>query len=92
MLVLTRKEGEEIIIGRDIKVVVLKISEGRVLLGIAAPEDVPIKRRELLARDRRQPTPPLVSSQVWKQHLPNPSRPGTVPWNPGQQETLRPAQ
>jgi carbon storage regulator len=50
MLVLSRKDGEEIIIGKDIKVVVLEIQGGRVRLGIDAPRSTSIFRQELLAR------------------------------------------
>ncbi|MCH5377347.1 MAG: carbon storage regulator [Planctomycetes bacterium] len=47
MLVLSRKSGEEIIIGDNIRLVVSRISGNRVTLGIAAPNDVHITRGEL---------------------------------------------
>ena len=47
MLVLSRKAGEEIVIGSDIRVVVNRISGNRVILGVAAPRDVRIIRGEL---------------------------------------------
>ena len=47
MLVLSRKVGEEIIIGDNIKVVVNRISGNRVTIGVAAPSDVHIVRGEL---------------------------------------------
>jgi len=48
MLVLTRKIDERITIGDDIELVVVAIDSrgGRVRLGIAAPEDVEIHRKE----------------------------------------------
>ena len=47
MLVLSRKEGESIVIDGEIRVTVLK-SNGKVTrLGIEAPSDVPIRRSEL---------------------------------------------
>ena len=49
MLVLSRKVGEEIIIGDNIKVVVNRISGNRVTIGVAAPSDVHIVRGELKA-------------------------------------------
>lgn len=49
MLVLSRKLGEEILIGDDVRLVVYRISGNRVRLGIAAPEGVPVHRAELLA-------------------------------------------
>jgi len=50
MLVITRKNGERLIIGHDIEVTVLKIRGNRVKLGIRGPADVPIHRMELQAR------------------------------------------
>jgi carbon storage regulator len=47
MLVLTRKSGEEIVIGREIRLTVLGIQGNRVQLGIAGPADVPIHRLEV---------------------------------------------
>lgn len=47
MLVLSRKAGEEILIGDGIRLVVSRISGNRVTLGIAAPQDVHIARGEL---------------------------------------------
>lgn len=48
MLVLTRKAGEEIQIGQDVKVVVRRISGNRVILAIDAPQGVRILRGELV--------------------------------------------
>lgn len=49
MLVLSRKDGEEIIIGTGDKAirVVVHLNGSRVRIGIAAPRDVPVKRGEL---------------------------------------------
>ena len=46
MLVLTRKIGEEILIGDSIKVAVVKIEGNKVRVGIEAPRDVVIHRPE----------------------------------------------
>jgi carbon storage regulator len=48
MLVLSRKPGETIIVGEDIVVTVVSINGNRIKLGIEAPPEVSIKRRELL--------------------------------------------
>lgn len=53
MLVLSRKEGEQIMIGKDIMLVLLEIRGERVRLGIEAPKDVNILRREVYDRIRR---------------------------------------
>lgn len=47
MLVLSRKPGEEIVIGNDIRVTVVEVKGGRVKIGIQAPNDVTIFRSEL---------------------------------------------
>jgi carbon storage regulator len=47
MLVLSRKEGEKLIVGENITIVVSKISGNRVTLGIEAPRDVKVVRGEL---------------------------------------------
>lgn len=50
MLVLTRKEGERILIGENISVVVVRIVGEGVRIGIEAPADVSIYRSELKER------------------------------------------
>jgi len=47
MLVLTRKEDESIMIGDDIEVKVLDLRENQVKLGIVAPREVAVHRREV---------------------------------------------
>ena len=47
MLVLSRKIGEQIVIGNGIVLVVKRIAGGRVTVGIQAPGDVRIIRGEL---------------------------------------------
>ncbi len=53
MLVLSRKQGETICIGGNIEVTVLATTGNRVRLGIAAPRDVNIVRKELLEKTAR---------------------------------------
>lgn len=47
MLVLSRKPGEQIVIGSDIRVTVIELKGGKVKIGIDAPNDVAIYRAEL---------------------------------------------
>ena len=47
MLVLTRKSNQSIMIGDDIEVSVLAIMGEKVRIGIAAPRDVPVFRKEV---------------------------------------------
>lgn len=51
MLVLSRNLGEKIYIGDNICVTVVDIDRGKIRLGIEAPRDVPIMRKELLPSD-----------------------------------------
>ena len=48
MLILQRKAGESLVIGEDITIRVVSVDGTRVRLAIAAPEDVPILRSELV--------------------------------------------
>ncbi|MZP29474.1 carbon storage regulator CsrA [Heliobacterium undosum] len=48
MLVLTRKSGETLLIGNDVEVVVLEVRGEQVKIGIRAPKDVRILRKEVL--------------------------------------------
>lgn len=50
MLVLTRRCGEGLTIGPDIRVVVLGLKSGQVRLGIEAPRAVAVHREEVYAR------------------------------------------
>jgi carbon storage regulator len=52
MLVLTRKRGEAITIGSDIRVVVLQTKGGQVRLGVEAPRAVEVHRDEVYSRIR----------------------------------------
>ena len=47
MLILTRRDGESINIGDDIKIVVLGIHNGYAKIGISAPKSVPVFREEV---------------------------------------------
>ncbi|AOY75644.1 carbon storage regulator CsrA [Clostridium formicaceticum] len=47
MLVLARKLEESIMLGKDIEIKILGIEEDRVKLGISAPRDVEIFRKEV---------------------------------------------
>jgi carbon storage regulator len=47
MLVLTRKVNQSIIINDQIEVVVLEVRGEQVRLGIKAPKDVPVHRKEI---------------------------------------------
>jgi len=47
MLALTRKKGEALVIGNDIELTILDIKGDQVRVGIAAPREVPVYRKEV---------------------------------------------
>ncbi len=47
MLVLSRKKNESIVINHDITVVVVEIRGDKVRLGVEAPKEVPVHRKEV---------------------------------------------
>ena len=47
MLVLSRKKNEQIVIGDSIFVTLVEVRRGHVRLGIEAPNDVPVHRKEV---------------------------------------------
>lgn len=50
MLVLTRKTGQSIVIDGGIEITVLEVRGEQVRLGIAAPREIKVNRKELLAQ------------------------------------------
>ena len=53
MLVLSRKKNESIVINNDITIVVVEIRGDKVRLGVEAPKEVPVHRREAYDAIRR---------------------------------------
>jgi carbon storage regulator len=53
MLVLSRKKNESIVINNEITVVVVEIRGDKVRLGIEAPKEVPVHRREVFDAIKR---------------------------------------
>ena len=47
VLVLTRKSNQSIMIGDDVEISVLAVSGDKVRIGISAPRDVPVFRKEV---------------------------------------------
>jgi carbon storage regulator len=62
MLVLTRKAGQSLTIGDDIKVTLLSITGDRVSIGVDAPNSVRIFRSELLEQARTANREALASA------------------------------
>jgi carbon storage regulator len=58
MLVLSRKKGESIVISDSIVVTVVDLRNGKVRLGIEAPKEVPVYRKELYDKINSQESLP----------------------------------
>ena len=54
MLVLTRKPSQSILIGEDIEVSVLSSTGATVKIGVQAPRDIPIFRKEIYLEIQQQ--------------------------------------
>ena len=47
MLALSRKKGEAIIVNNNVEITILEVRGDQVKIGISAPKDVPIYRKEV---------------------------------------------
>jgi carbon storage regulator len=56
MLILTRRTGESIMIGNDVKITVTRVAVDKVRIGIKAPQDVAVYREELYETMRGKQT------------------------------------
>lgn len=63
MLVLTRRVGETLIIGDNVKLTIVGVKSGQVRVGIDAPKEVQIQREELLLKQEKS-TDKAVSSST----------------------------
>ncbi|MGE5328916.1 MAG: carbon storage regulator CsrA [Deltaproteobacteria bacterium] len=64
MLVLTRKRNESIIINDDIEITVIDIQNDQVRIGITAPKDVSIYRKELYTQILEENKKAVESKEV----------------------------
>jgi carbon storage regulator CsrA len=79
MLVLTRKVGEEIVIGDNIRITVVEVGPGRVKIGIAAPRDVRIDRDEIRVKKEAECAVevPVLHNRIAAQLVPSEPAPQT---------------
>jgi len=64
MLVLTRRKNESIVIGDNIVVMVVGIQRDKVRLGIEAPKDVAVNRREVYDAIKRSEGSLMKSPEI----------------------------
>lgn len=54
MLALTRKKGEALVINNNIEITVLEIRGDQIKIGISAPKDVPVYRKEVYLQIQKE--------------------------------------
>lgn len=67
MLVLSRKPGEEIVIGENVTIKVIEIRGDKVRMGIIAPREIPVHRKEifdLLIKEKKEDATALVAEKI----------------------------
>ena len=69
MLILTRRIGEAIVVGNNIKVTVLNIKGCQIRIGVDAPKDVAVHREEIYQR---------IQEKLANQYRGNPTNDVTV--------------
>lgn len=75
MLVLTRKQGESIVIGQDIVITVIEVRGTQVRIGIDAPRNVQVHREEVFEAVRNENQAAVASSGVAREALAAERRP-----------------
>ena len=56
MLVLSRKKDESIMIGDEVEITIVDVRGNKVRLGITAPKNIPVHRREIYDAIQREKT------------------------------------
>lgn len=64
MLALSRRKGESIIINDNIELVVISISKEQVKLGIKAPKNIPIYRKEILEQITKENKQSILKTDI----------------------------
>ena len=64
MLALTRKKGESLMVNNDIEITVLEIRGDQVKIGIQAPKNVPIYRKEVYLQIQKENEESVVATSL----------------------------
>ena len=75
MLVLTRHRGEKIMIGDDIEISIEDIKGNKVRVGIAAPKEIQVYRREVYDEIKRENSVPKIEVTKQGRHYTTIERP-----------------
>ncbi|MBQ5431545.1 MAG: carbon storage regulator CsrA [Lachnospiraceae bacterium] len=54
MLALTRKKGESLVINNNIEITVMEVKGDQVKIGITAPKEIPIYRKEVYLQIQKE--------------------------------------
>ena len=66
MLALSRKKGEALIINNDIEITILEIKGEQVKIGISAPKEVPVYRKEVYIQIQEANKAASDTAGVWQ--------------------------
>lgn len=64
MLALTRKKGESIIINNNIEISILEMRGDQVKIGITAPKDIPVYRKEVYLQIQEENKAAITSESL----------------------------
>lgn len=64
MLALTRRKGESLVINNNVEITVLEIRGDQVKIGISAPKEVPIYRKEVYLQIENENKAAITSESV----------------------------
>jgi len=85
MLILTRKEGEGIRLGDNIRVVLVQLKGNQVRLGIECPNSMRVLREELYQAVRQENLAAMAADPANVQNLPKQILPQSSPDTPNSQ-------
>jgi carbon storage regulator len=57
MLILTRRVGQTVVIGDNVTVAIIGVKGSQIRIGISAPKDVTVHRKEIYERIRHEQVP-----------------------------------
>lgn len=69
MLILTRRKGERVMIGKDVVIEVTALGGNDVKLGISAPKEVIILREEIIGREVKKKEEKVIPIKIKKRKI-----------------------